>query len=151
MRVDLCTNRRTTNLVLPVRAHITLVSDPLAVRTGLLCLLGMAPLCDLSDDLRGTIELVLAEALNNIVEHAYAQYNGQIGITLILERSILQCEVVDQGMPMPLNLLPPGQLADRTSLPEGGYGWFLIRSLTCGLAYDRRDDTNTLVFQIDVG
>ncbi len=131
------------------RVHITLVSDPLAVRAGLLSLLCMAPLCDLSDDLRGTVELVLAEVLNNIVEHAYAQYDGQIGVTLILERSILRCEVVDHGLPMPANLLPPGQLADCASLPEGGYGWFLIRSLTCGLAYDRKAGRNTLVFQID--
>ena len=36
----------------------------------------------LSPDDRGTAEIVLAEVLNNIAEHAYARFPGQIRLSL---------------------------------------------------------------------
>ena len=35
-------------------------------------------------------------------------------------------------------------------LPEGGFGWFLIRSLTRDLTYLREDGYNMLCFCVDV-
>ena len=34
-------------------------------------------------------------------------------------------------------------------LPEGGFGWHLIRSLARDLAYVRRQDLNTFSFRVD--
>lgn len=61
------------------------------------------------------------------------------------------CLLVDQGAPMPGGTLPEGSQAGRTGLaladlPEGGFGWHLIRSLTRDLAYTRVAGTNRLSF-----
>ena len=103
------------------------------------------------DDLRGTAEIVLAEVLNNIVEHAYADQAGNITLRLVRHDGGLHCTVSDTGAPMPGLCLPAGRsqpLADLADLPEGGFGWFLIRSLTVGLDYRRIAGVNRLSFQL---
>ena len=103
------------------------------------------------DDLRGTAEIVLAEVLNNIVEHAYADQGGDITLRLVRHDGALHCTVTDTGAPMPGLCLPEGRfqpLDDLADLPEGGFGWFLIRSLTQGLAYRRSKGINRLSFQL---
>ena len=141
----------------PARVRIVVASDPDAVRDGLQSLFALAPFCDLSAEVRGTAEIVLAEALNNIVEHAYAEYGGQIEVTLDYEHPSLCCEVVDNGLPMKDGRLPVGEIVDLNTLeslddlPEGGYGWFLIRSLTRGMVYRRQSGRNTLAFRMEAG
>ena len=101
-------------------------------------------------------EVVLAECMNNIVEHAYAQQPGQrFELKLLLTSVSLFCRVEDQGHPMPGLTMPPGRLADLSSeldeLPEGGFGWFLIRELTSDLDYAHTNGLNRLSFQIPLG
>ena len=101
------------------------------------------------DDLRGTAEIVLAEVLNNIVEHAYADQAGNITLRLVRHDGGLHCTVSDTGAPMPGLCLPEGRfqpLDDLADLPEGGFGWFLIRSLVTELTYQRIDGENRLSF-----
>jgi len=136
----------------PARARIVLASDPKAVRDALIRLFAMPPLRDLSPDGRGTAEIVLAEALNNVVEHAYAQFGGVIEVTLDYEHPNLSCEVVDSGLPMPGGRLPNGTpipLDGQHDLPEGGFGWFLIRSLTRTMVYRHSGGRNTLAFRLE--
>ncbi len=135
------------------RTKMQLQSDPQAVRDGLCTLLAMVPFCNFSDDARGSVEIVLAEVLNNIVEHAYAECGGHIDLTLDFEHPTLSVEVVDTGLAMPAETLPAGALSPidgNDDLPEGGFGWFLIRSLTRGLVYHRRSDRNMLAFWMEV-
>ena len=135
-------------------ARVTISADPLAVRDGLAVLFDTAMLRSLAEDDRGTAEIVLAEALNNIVEHAYAHHVGEIEITLLLHQNALICRIVDTGLPMPNNTLPAGQLAQfapTDDLPEGGFGWFLIRTLSRDLDYRRVDGRNQLSFRLETG
>jgi serine/threonine-protein kinase RsbW len=119
------------------------------------------PLSQLTPDQRGTVEVVLAEVLNNVAEHAYAGGPGQISVSLHLQGAALACLVTDSGVAMPEGQLPagvlPGQGADPDSsyadlalsdLPEGGFGWHLIRHLTEGLHYERVGGQNRLSFTI---
>ncbi|MFZ1662298.1 MAG: ATP-binding protein [Paracoccaceae bacterium] len=99
------------------------------------------------------VEMTLAEVLNNIVEHAYA--NRMPGpVILCLQRfpDRLSCEAVDHGRPMPELTLPPGILIepsnDRSFIAEGGWGWAMIRSLTTHLAYQRIGPANRLQFDV---
>ena len=134
--------------------QVTIPADPLAVREGLRVLFDTALLRSLADDDRGTAEIVLAEALNNIVEHAYARHAGEIEITLLLHQNALICRIIDTGLPMPNELLPTGHLAAfeaTDDLPEGGFGWFLIRTLSRDLDYRRVDGRNHLSFRLDTG
>ncbi|MCY1126640.1 ATP-binding protein [Frigidibacter sp. RF13] len=116
----------------------------------------MAHLGDgLAEPDRGTVEIVLAEVLNNIVEHAYARCPpGRIRLFLTPIEEGLACRVEDDGHPMPSLVLPDGRLPDISDeldlLPEGGWGWSLIRSLTADLIYERTARANRLTFRIPV-
>lgn len=93
----------------------------------------------------GTAEIVLAKALNNVAEHAYGMINaGFVTVTIALCRNGATIDILDAGAPLPA-LTPPND-----SLPDGGFGWFLIRSLTSGLTYRRRAEHNHLRLYLDL-
>lgn len=132
-------------------AQVIIPADPMAVRDGLRALFDTILLRSLPEDGRGTAEIVLAEALNNIVEHAYARHSGEIEITLRLRGQDLVCSILDSGLPMPRETLPEGRLVpfvETDDLPEGGFGWFLIRTLSQDLDYRRVDGRNLLSFRL---
>lgn len=122
-------------------------AEPASVRAALLSITAVAPVRDLAPPQRHTVELVLAEVLNNVAEHAYAGAAGHVAITLIMLSDGLVCEVVDEGAPMPNGALPEGRLPD-ADLPEGGFGWHLIRSLSRDITYRRQRGANRLGFTI---
>jgi serine/threonine-protein kinase RsbW len=136
---------------------VTLVvpCDAEAVREGLQALFGTLLSRGLSPADHDTAELVLAEVLNNIVEHAYARGDGLIEITLSQSPGALIFRVTDSGAPMPGGTLPDrrlpvGDLSSRplADLPEGGFGWFLIHSLSHDLSYRREGGKNRLSFRL---
>jgi serine/threonine-protein kinase RsbW len=132
--------------------RLTIPGDPLAVRTALKSLFDTILLRSLTADDRGAAEIVLAEALNNIVEHAYSTTHGDIDITLQLRHNELICTIVDTGRPMPDHQLPKGDLAPLGAiedLPEGGFGWHVIRTLSKDLHYRRENGRNQLSFRMD--
>jgi serine/threonine-protein kinase RsbW len=132
-------------------SHVIAHADPLAVRHGLASLFAQEPLACLSEDMRGTAEIVMAEVLNNIVEHAYAAQSGAIEVCIDLGEHGLECTITDSGAPMPGDDLPKGiphALDQIDDLPEGGFGWFLIRSLAQDLQYSRFRDQNFLRFRL---
>ena len=100
---------------------------------------------------RDNAQIVLAEVLNNIVEHSYAQSEGEIDLTVIVSDAGLRCTVLDRGLPMPQEKLPDAHNPmedDPIDLPEGGFGWFLIRTLSKELGYLREGGCNRLSFWI---
>lgn len=133
---------------LPDVTTIVIPSDPMAVRQGLKSLFDSLLLRQLDETDRGKAEIVLAEALNNIVEHAYADGTGEIELTICLNQRGLTCRIVDQGAPMPHGTLPCGHLAAPEGLPEGGFGWHLIRTLSEDLRYARVAGQNQLTFRL---
>jgi serine/threonine-protein kinase RsbW len=133
--------------------HLAFLASPVSVRDCLARMLAEPPLSHLSDEGRGTAELVLAEVLNNVVEHAYADQPGPVAVTLRQDCRGVSCLIVDEGAAMPGGTLPKGNLPDTypprfDDLPEGGFGWHLIRSLTQDLRYQRRDGCNKLAFTL---
>ncbi len=117
-----------------------------AVRDGLHRMFDAPPLSGLSATARGTAEIVLAEVLNNIVEHAYGDAGGTIRLCLALHDGGLLCRTEDRGMPMPQGRLPPGIPPDPALTAEGGYGWHLIRMLARNLGYSRVAGVNCITF-----
>lgn len=102
----------------------------------------------------GTVEVVLAEALNNIVEHAFADTGeGQVLLEMHEGRDRLRFHLRDTGQPLPGLALPtarlPRQNVSVQDLPEGGFGWYLIHSLTAALDYARVGPENHLSFEIE--
>lgn len=134
--------------------ELVIPADAESVRHALRTMFDTLLLRDLSDGHRGTAELVLAEALNNIVEHAYGRPAGQISITLNLGPGNLTCRIEDTGKPMPGDALPAGDLRlydDTGAVAEGGFGWHLIRALSHDLDYRRAGGRNLLSFRLDAG
>ncbi|WP_299746206.1 ATP-binding protein [uncultured Tateyamaria sp.] len=136
--------------------HISVVSGQMAVRTALGQLLdGLKPL-SLDVEEAGTVELVMAEALNNIVEHAYPEDEGSgpIDITCAHASDGLHLTVVDSGRAMPDGQTPVGGAADIDvdfcDMPEGGFGWFLIKDLAKDVTYQRQDTENQLQLRLAV-
>lgn len=100
-------------------------------------------------------EVAIAEVLNNIVEHAYQQRSdGVIEMQLEFGATHLSARFTDYGLPMPGGTPPSGTPADLDvplqDLPEGGFGWFLIRSLADRLEYSQEDGTNRLYLSLPI-
>lgn len=110
---------------------------------------------DISDLTLVTVEIILAEVMNNIVEHAYARHSGgDIDLSCSRGSSSIHFEVIDQGKMFPGGEIPSKQNhdlgTDLQDLPEGGFGWGLIRDMTTLLAYRRCEGRNILRFSVAV-
>lgn len=137
-----------------VKVHF--IAHDHAVRGALEDLLsGLRPLA-LSVEEAGTVELVVAEALNNIVEHAYAGATqpGPVDIFCTGKTDGLHIRIVDEGAPMPEGRTPLGEApavnVDIMDLPEGGFGWFLIGDLAKDVVYERINHQNVLTLRLAV-
>lgn len=104
------------------------------------------------EDRLATIELVLAEALNNVAEHAYAGGPpGPVSLTARHDGDRLCIVLRDTGRPLPGLVPPTGAPPDldvaTKDLPEGGFGWLLIRDLTDRVDYARHGTENRLTLE----
>lgn len=109
-----------------------------------------------SEDALARLELALAEVLNNIGEHgraAPADRLPKVHLCVICQGDGLVCAVTDDGAPLPRSCLTQGGgtprgIISRDNLPEGGFGWPLIRSLTRSISHFRQDKRNFLTFVV---
>lgn len=102
--------------------------------------------------LRDDVTITLGEVLNNVVEHACVDIaDGEIDLRGKVSDNELCIEVCDPGRPFAGGTLPEGREVNVALpvdlLPEGGFGWFLIRSLTSGIDYRREQDRNCLTLR----
>lgn len=98
-------------------------------------------LVGLPPDERDCTLLVLAEALNNVVEHGYAGGPGWIGVTRGRGRA---WRIVDAARPFAgigATEMPEGAA-------EGGFGWPLIRALTEEVRLRRTRGMNVLTLRM---
>ena len=136
--------------------EITVKSGRLAVRHALQRLLDRLGPLELELEEASTVELVLAEALNNIVEHAYGAQRGAgpICIRCTHKTDGLHLRILDQGSIMPDGPLPKVANATPTTLrcdlPEGGFGWFMIQDLAKDVTYARIGAENRLDLRLAV-
>lgn len=128
----------------PQAIRLRLEGTLTGVREGIDHVLALPPCAQLSVIQLGTLRVLLAEVLNNIVEHAYAGGAGPIRLTLAQGPAGLLVGVEDDGAPMPGGHVPQGRPPVPDHLPEGGFGWHMIRCLTSSLRYERCGGTNRL-------
>lgn len=148
-------NKMSPSHLLPAFS-LSVQSGELAVREALAGIIaGLTPL-SLDVEEVATVELVLAEALNNIVEHAYPEGSegGAIGIACRHARDGLHITMQDEGESMPDGQIPFGMApdvdGDVMDLPEGGFGWFLIKDLAKDIRYRREGAVNLLDLRLAV-
>lgn len=99
------------------------------------------------------VEIVVAEILNNVVKHAQKDLEqGWFEIQCSLVPSGLHFVCRDNGAPMPGGTPPGGTLPNierpKDELPEGGWGWSLVRTLSSNLSYVRVKDINLVSFHL---
>jgi len=122
----------------PDAVRATLVTAMTALRRGI------APGIDLA-----AAELVLAEALNNVVEHACRGLPGRVAaLEIWAATGGLDVRITDNGLPMRDDPSGANPMPPAASLPEGGFGWPIIRGLTRDLHYCRGDGLNCLSFRL---
>ncbi len=102
---------------------------------------------DFTDKRTLEIELVLEEALVNVIEYAYpAELPGRL--ILHLEGKAdgkLHLEIRDRGIAFnPLERAAPDLEAELMERPIGGLGIFLMKEFTDGLSWHRENDENCL-------
>lgn len=136
------------------RASLVFAAESFEVRNVLSRISGILREADFHANDVMSLELVLAEVLNNVVEHAYAEGpGGKISLQLNWSDSELHCVVADAGSHMPDHRLPDGMPQDPSvgvqDLPEGGFGWQLIRENVRDLHYEWTVGTNMITFAFD--
>lgn len=100
----------------------------------------------------GDVMLVLAEALNNVIEHAYGtETSGDIQIKGTLRAQTLSVQIVDKGKPFdgpPDEVVLNTEKYELSDLPDGGFGWFLIKRLTEDIHFSRDGGKNKLTLVV---
>lgn len=129
-----------------------LTSSALNVRQAVIDLRDSLMLLRFDDDTAGSVELAAAEALNNIAEHAYCgSADGTIEMTAYVDGSALYLSIIDEGKPIASAELPEGAVPEipenRSDLPEGGFGWSIIRQLCDDVQYHRQNNRNALLIR----
>ncbi len=106
----------------------------------------------MGEDERNTVELGVAEALTNIVEHGFGGKGGQpIRLRMTDRPGALVIDLWDSGRPIPDGLLEQADettfqydTTDMAQLPEGGLGLALIKTAFHEVRYRRRQGLNRL-------
>ncbi|WP_316648589.1 ATP-binding protein [Ovoidimarina sediminis] len=148
--------RRGTSPEGAMRTALSIPATNEGTRLAIKKIAGLVDRSTASGDDIDRMEIALAEALNNIVEHAFAdREDGVIEMTIDAAPPGLHFVITDDGVPMPAGRLPGGHTAnpDRRAheQEEGGYGLHLIREVARKLRYERVDDRNRLPFRIALG
>ncbi len=126
----------------------------MATREVLALLMQRLAALDIDEDDQANAELILAEALNNVSEHAYRGGSGPVELVVDISRAGVDCLVCDRGQAMPYGKAPDPALPvidPPDIMPEGGFGWHIIRCLSTDLHYIRSEGWNRLSFRVPFG
>ncbi len=100
----------------------------------------------LSEDLQSTVEIAVAEGLNNIVEHAMPDMaQACIDIEMHIDTAKVCVSVEDPGAPFPGHIPPSAEVnlsVPVSDLPEGGFGWAMIHALAERVDVSRSNQKN---------
>lgn len=102
---------------------------------------GMSECC--ADD----VEVCVVEGINNVIEHAYTYKPDNMVTTIVgTDSTNMIIEVKDFGISMGKLTRPDINIdpEDLNSLPEGGFGLYLIHNLMDSVSYSSSDGINTL-------
>ncbi len=101
----------------------------------------------LGDVLTGQLELILVEAVNNVIEHAYELKQGStVDAQFEAFHSKVVITIMDRGLPVPEAIRDTEvDMPKITDLPEGGWGLGLINALADQVEHYTVDGLNIMV------
>lgn len=108
---------------------------------------------DVDSTYAGQLELILVEAVNNVIEHAYENQPGHdISVEMNKQGAEFIFTIKDQGHPTPETIQHEHEgMPDERFLPEGGWGLGLINALVDQIEFDRQGETNVLMLRKKLG
>ncbi|WP_027136358.1 ATP-binding protein [Geminicoccus roseus] len=137
------------------RITFTIESDLAQVALAAAALRGVCGLVVLDPEALDELELGFVEAVNNVIEHGFAERAGMpILITVELLDDRVAIRIADQGTSIPPELLERARSApfevdpdDLDSLPESGMGLRLIMHCADKITYTVKDGINYLLLE----
>lgn len=97
------------------------------------------------------IELAVGEALNNVAEHGYGPGGGRVSLFVLATERGIHVRIRDRGRANTrfdqLGWALPAHSVPRATLPEGGFGWHLIRKLAKTVRYRVLAGSNLLCLE----
>ncbi len=135
--------------------YVHFPADAEATRTALARMQTLFLAIGLAKETQYDVVIALTEAINNIIEHALGDNPlGCVGLSCYRRNGELLVRLQDNGKAMPGLSAPMGQSVDfnrpMADLPEGGFGWFLIRQLTSDVQYHRERNINHLDLRFEI-
>ena len=106
----------------------------------------LAEIWELPHTLALNINLVIEEALTNIIFYAFPDKDiHQIKVSVTLSKNLLTVLIIDDGMPFnPLSQQQPDITLPAEKRPVGGLGIFLISQIMDTMHYTRQKNHNIL-------
>lgn len=109
-----------------------------------LAIKGICASIPLSEEDSYQVELCIVEAVNNAVEHAYANEAGhEVSVVASFEGGALKLQVLDSGTPMDWESVQKKR-ENASLLDEGGRGFMIMESYMDQVSYGQADDKNVL-------
>ena len=107
---------------------------------------GIGKELELSDDKLGQLELMMVEAVNNVIEHAYQMEGGNdVQVRVEYSPAAVHLIISDSGRTMPEAVHSEvREMPDPEDLPEGGWGMGLIHLLADSIRYSNDAKGNHL-------
>ena len=104
---------------------------------------------DLLPELAMNMNLVIEEALSNIVFYAFTDNDKhEIKISVSVDNKILTIIIIDDGIPFnPLKHDPPDITSSAEERPVGGLGIFLMSQIMDKMHYNRKGNENRLTLK----
>ena len=110
----------------------------------------LAEQAGLDEDKTYALDLCIVELVTNIVDHSYRGQPGEIRLDLQVGPARAVLTILDRGPAFdPLSVPPPSKPKSIEDAQVGGFGVHLVRSMSNGCHYERRDGEN--VFTVFVG
>lgn len=112
--------------------------------------------CDafgVSPDIAFQLQLVLDEAVANVVNYAYSESGQEFQVTIDKVDAQLVVQVVDHGIPFDptQDSVAPDITLSVEERPIGGLGIFLIKEMMDEVEYQRQGDSNILTMKKNIG
>ena len=108
---------------------------------------------DLGEQVAGEVEAAVVEAVNNAIEHAYANRQGhRVDVCIRLEPECVRLQVCDDGRPIPAEAWR-ATAAEPERLAERGRGLTIMRGCVDEVQYTREAGRNvvTLIKRVRAG
>jgi serine/threonine-protein kinase RsbW len=104
---------------------------------------------EISPALAMNMNLVIEEALSNIIFYAFTDKNKhEIKVSVSVDKNILTIKITDDGIPFnPLKHEQPDITLPAEERPVGGLGIFLMSQIMDKMHYNRKENENILTLK----